>query len=121
MSLMVKYVLAHGSDDDQTAQVERRLSTAVSVGYLWPTLQPWKPASAISLTHCPKEMPMSMLGKSSFHHSVGVTPSFTLCGQSYGRRHRRDLLVVVLLVVPVGTGIFCSGTAGIRGGCAQDP
>src|SRR4051812_40479322 len=27
--------------------------------------------------HCSKLTPMSMSGKSSFHHSVGVTPSFT--------------------------------------------
>src|SRR4051812_45808052 len=41
-------------------------------------LHPWKPASAISLMHCSKGTPMSMLGKSSFHHSVGVTPSLIL-------------------------------------------
>src|SRR5438477_630104 len=33
--------------------------------------------------HCSNEIPMSIEGKSSFHQSVGVTPSRTFCGSSF--------------------------------------
>ena len=47
------------------------------------TLHPWNPARAISLMHCSNVTPMSMDGKSSFHHRVGVTPSGTFLGSSF--------------------------------------
>ena len=40
MSLIVKYVLTHGSETLQSAQLERALEDMESVGYLWPMLQP---------------------------------------------------------------------------------
>jgi hypothetical protein len=46
-------------------------------------LQPTNPASAISLMHCSKGMPMSMERKSSFHHKVGVIPNQTFSGLSF--------------------------------------
>ena len=70
-------MLVHGSSTTSPRSAIASRSTAVSVGYLCPTLEPSNPASAISLMHCSKPMPMSMPGKSSFHHRVGVTPSRT--------------------------------------------
>jgi hypothetical protein len=77
ISWIVKYVLVHGSETRSPRLPSSAVRTATSVGYLCPTLQPSKPASAISLTACPKVIPASRSRKSSFHHSVGVTPMAT--------------------------------------------
>ena len=72
--LTVKYVLCHGSDTRSPRSSSAAFSSPTSVGYLWPTLQPSYPASAISLTHCSKPISSPRVGRSSLVQQVGVMP-----------------------------------------------
>ena len=61
-----------------------RLSSAGSVGYLFPISQPVKPASAISLTVWRKVFSPPSSGMSSLHQPIGAMPRKTLLESNMG-------------------------------------
>jgi hypothetical protein len=67
-----------GVADLNAADIQHRLETAGSRGYLLPTSLPVKPASAISLTICWKVFSLPSSGISSLVQPIGAIASLTL-------------------------------------------